>query len=235
MKKLLAGILLALTLVVGIGGGWLWRQSRMPPAWFQPPAAPGAADADMAEGIEYQVVETFHKLRPETDTWTVRIREEQINAWLAARLPDWIAHHEIDWPEDFGLPQARVGPAGIDLAVEVGAGEGRRVVVTRIAPRLVDGAIRLDVERVGVGRVALPGEAAGRVLDIIDRIAPGSVIDEDMAQRLVAVLTDGDGFGPAIELGDGRRVELVDVVLTDGAIALTNRTVPGGRTAPAGD
>ncbi len=233
MKRIVLRILLVLLVLAIAGAWWTWRQSRVAPSWYAPPDPADRTVVALAEQVEYGIVETFHKLRPAGEPWTVRIREEQINAWLAARMPEWIAHDEsLAWPEELSVPQVHIGPAGLDLAVEV-ARQGRPyVVVTRLDPRISDGRIHLEMERVGVGRVTVPGAPATKVMEIIERLAPGGVIDAPVAQQLLGLFREddaaaaGDGDGAArFDLSDGRRVELLAITLSEGAMDVTSRTL----------
>lgn len=232
MKWFLKRILIAflvLAVIVVAGGAWLWRQSRVAPAWYAPPDPTNQEVVALAEKVEYGIVETFHKLRPAGEPWTVRIREEQINAWLSARMPEWIAHDEtLAWPSELSVPQVHIGPEGLDLAVEFSAGDRTHVVVTRVDPRIEGGHIHLEMDRVGVGRVAVPGAPATKMMEILDRLAPGGVIDGAVGEQIVGLFQSGDGAGDGaarFDLADGRRVELLGLALTEGAMDITSRTL----------
>ena len=229
--------MLGIMLVLAVGGFFLWYQARSAPKWYQP-ADPDAPEvAALAERVEYGLVEAYHKIRPEGDPWQVKVRDEEVNAWLATRMPEWIAHDEqTEWPSEFGTPQIDIGPEGINVAVEVQLGDRKQVLVSRLTPQFSDGQMQFKIDRVGLGRLAIPGVAATKLLNMVDEIAPGGVLDADIAQKLMSKaggmggMSDADGLSPDLELGDGRIVELLNMRLQDGAIDLTNRTLlPNGR------
>jgi hypothetical protein len=185
--------------------------------------------AELAERTEYGLVEAFHKIRADDEPWTVRLGETHVNSWLASRLPAWAEHDETtEWPEELRGPQVRLDEGGIDLAVEIDYEGTARVLVARLTPRLTEEGLQLVVDSVGVGRLGVPGPVAGKVVELLDRLAPGGVVDARTAQEFVGVLTGGAPLDAHIELSDGRRVQLMDMLLTDGAIEFTNRTLPGG-------
>ena len=220
-------ISIVLLLVIVAGGAWLWRCARSAPSWYATLDPNDQAVIGLADTVEKRLLEEFHKIRPDEDPWTVRVREHQLNAWLAARLPEWIAHEEdLDWPRELGAPQIHVEEDGINLAVEVTLDDHAQVITTRLTPQIIDGHVYLTVDRVGVGRIALPGEGAEKLLELIERIAPDGVFDESVADRFLGMLSGNEeAAGSRISLSDGRLVELIEMHLSDGAIDLTGRTL----------
>jgi len=231
-------ILIAVPVIPAVGAACLWWLARTAPSWYEPLDPADARVAEMAEGVEYGLVAEFHRIRPDAEPWTLRIREEYLNAWLASRMPEWIAHEDdLNWPEEFSAPQIRVGEDGIDLAVEVDIDGARHVLVTRVNPEVRDGRLELTFDRVGIGRVALPGAPAGKLLDLVDGMAPGGVLDPVVIDTLRQALGAGAGLdlGSHLELPDGRRVELLDLLARDGALDVTSRTLPPGKNDDNGD
>ncbi|NNF44824.1 MAG: hypothetical protein HKO59_02285 [Phycisphaerales bacterium] len=225
-RRVVGRVVLVLFVLFVAGAGFAWWRSQQAPDWFAPPD-PAAADvAALAEQVEYGIVEEFHRIRSD-DAWTLRVRDDQVNAWLATRMPEWVAHEQtIQWPEEFGTPQLRFTPAGIDLAVDVHVGDGTQVLVTRLTPRFERGRLLLDIDKVGLGRLNLPGAVATKTLDLIEQIAPGGVIDPAATHGLLGVLGGNGTVDASIALPDGRRVQLIDMLARDGAVDLTSRTLP---------
>ena len=227
MVKRLRRILFLVLLLGAAALIWVWAESRRAPAWYRPPDPTDVAVVEMAEQVEYGVVESFHKIRPAEKPWRVRLSDGQINAWLAARLPEWLAHEGSGaWPAGMGLPQINITENGIDVAIQAPVGDGTQLLVSRLAPRIVDGRVRVEVDRVGVGRVAVPGSPAVSIIELIDRIAPAAGMEGDLARQLADVLTGSGEMDARVSLADGRRVELLEMACRDGAIELTSRTLP---------
>jgi hypothetical protein len=217
------GVLFVMLLMMVATGAWFWHNLRAAPEWYAPPPADDIEVEVLAEQVEYGLVEQFHKIRPEGDEWTLRVRENQINAWLSARMPEWIAFQEkMDWPDELGVPQVRVDQEGIQLAVEVNLEGTRQVVTTRVDPRVSQGRLRLELDRVGLGRVALPGAATDRLMELLDDVAVDGKFLGDSG--LGAILQGEGSLASGLSLSDGRVVELLNVHCVDGAIDLTSLT-----------
>ena len=108
-------VVLALILLVAFLGVFAYFLMRTAPDWYQPPSADDPEIADLAATVEYRIVEELQRIRDTTDPkpWTVRVREEQVNAWLVARLPEWLMHeHGESWPDDLRAPQIHIHPDG---------------------------------------------------------------------------------------------------------------------------
>jgi len=211
-------------LAVIVAGAWAWQRAGDPPEWYAPPNPTDARVVQLAERVEYGIVEEFHRIRPRDEAWRMRVDEDEVNAWFAARLPEWIAHHEqVQWPESLGAPQVRVGVDGMEIALQV---KGDHVLVTRVIPEIIDGEMRLVLDRVGVGQLTMPGATASRMLEIIEDALPADAIGDDLAPLLIGLLSGGEVVDSRIDLSDGRTVELMDLLLTNGAIEFTNRTHP---------
>lgn len=212
-----------------IGALVVWRLTRTPPHWYAPPNANDAAVVDLADQVEYRLLEEFQKIRDTPEPWRLRIREEQINAWLATRLMDWIAHHEdLTWPEDLDLPQIRFQPDGISLAVSIEALGGNTVVVTRVMPHFDGGDLFVELDHYSVGRLSLPGESTNHLAKLIDRYAGSTAMDDPGAQLLVRLFKGEERIDPVLTLADSRRVRLTNLQLESGSVVLTAHTLPPG-------
>ncbi len=212
-----------LLLIITVGAYWAWTRANAAPGWYKPPAATDVEVVRLAENVEYGLIEEFHKIRESDEPWRLRVRERQINAWLAARLPEWIKQQRGTWPTEFGTPQIRVGRSGLDVAVEVNVDDRKHVLVTRLVPEVHDGQLRFTVDEVGLGRLSIGGAPAEKLIGWIGEVADGS------GAGFLGMLTGEEQVGSRIDLSDGRRVELMEMTLTGGAIVLKNRTLPAPR------
>ena len=99
------------------GAAWLARQA---PAWWAPVArdAPGALDT--ARALEQGIAGEVTKVRGAgAQEWSVRVRSADLNAWLGARLPQWLEHdRSLPWPEGVGAVQAAADADGFTLAAD---------------------------------------------------------------------------------------------------------------------
>jgi hypothetical protein len=231
LKRLVFALVTAIVVMTVVIGS----VSRTVPEWYQPPSPQNAEVSRLAERVEYRLVEETRKIREPEDLWTLRVREEQINAWLATRLPEWIAHEQgVQWPPQLGTPQVRVDRGHVALALPVGDDAYRRVVVARLGAEVRDGGLWLSLERVQVGRLAIPGDPLDTLLAMARRTPLQDQIDGTAWKPVLDVLSGREPLEPMLELGDNRRVELMDVRCRRGAIEFTSRTHgvhPPGTTA----
>ncbi len=223
-------MVIAAALVLGVGLA-VWGLSWMAPSWWRPPDPRDRAIAVLADQVEQRLLEEAHKIRPVSETWTIRVREHQVNAWLSVRLPDWIAHEqEARWPEPLGTPQIHFEDEGISVAVEVGA-EGRpRFVVVRVVPTIHDDGLRLRLNAVGLGRIPVPGEPVEALLDLLGHAAPVGLLEDPAVAKTLHLLGGRQPLDPTVTLPDGRRVHLLGLRYAAGRLDLTCRTL--GNAAP---
>ncbi|GJQ30716.1 MAG: hypothetical protein HBSAPP03_26000 [Phycisphaerae bacterium] len=140
----------AAALAVAACGSW-WLASTQP-EWWQAAQAPDAAVR--AERIENAVVTELSAVRAEEAPWTVALSEEDVNAWLEARLVKWLENRGERWPERVSPPRVVLLDGVMRAAVEIGG--GGRVVVVEMKPRVDDGGLWLDVRGVWIGRLRVP-------------------------------------------------------------------------------
>jgi hypothetical protein len=165
----------------------------------------------------------------ETDApWTLRLRENQVNAWLSARLPRWAANRaDAGWPDDVDVPQVRFRAEGIDVAVRVRHMAGEQILSVRLQPSVDAEGLRLDLERVAVGKLPLPGEPITTLVQQLSRLGLGEAhagLVDEWAGRLQGHVP----IEPIFDLADDRRVRIQGLDLREGWLDLTCETLPDG-------
>lgn len=235
-------ILWRLTVIVVVlcllGAVILWRLAVTGPGWYRPPDPQQPEVAELADRVEYNLVQQAQQIRPpQDDTWSVRIRQHQVNAWLAARLQAWIDNRpELSWPERLGTPQVRLEEAGVRIAVELLEDDGgSHIASALVAPTWINDPALLagSVQSVALGRITLPGDPLNTLLDLADRAGLLDRLDRSRLDEVRAYMNAQRGIEPIIELADGRIVELLDFTLHAGALDVTCRTI-GQASADAG-
>ena len=222
IKRLLA--VLCVLVLVGIVA--LWGMTRVPPYWYKPPNPTDAKVIELADRVEFRLLEEFQKIRPDPEPWKLRVREEQLNAWLATKLQDWIAHKEnLIWPEDLDMPQIRVEPDGISLAVAVESVGPSKIIVTRMMPRFEGGELLVTVNRFSLGRLNIPGKPVKRIAALIDEYASSAEMDDPVAFLFLRMLRGDEHIDPVLDLADSRRVRLTNIELENGSVILTAKTL----------
>lgn len=217
-------ICFAFAALLAIAAIVIWRMSYVRPVWYAPPDVRDEAVVALADRVEYRLVQESQRIRPEDETWTLRIREEQINAWLAARLRQWLAHEGREWPAALGTPQIRIEPQAVSIALPIGDRDQPRYLVAQFAPHIVNGQMQIALERVQFGRVSLPGEPVANIVKTLSNAAPDS-LQLPPIRDAIERLQQRENMAPEFELADGRRVQLIDVALRSGAIDVTARTI----------
>ncbi len=209
----LLGAAIALILLAAVG----WWLAGLTPQWYQPTTATDAATSELGEAAEYRLVEEFQRIRPPEEIWRLRIREDAINAWLTARLKQWLAGRGVDWPADTTLPQIHITPAGIELAISTDD-IGHRIGRFRVRPVIDNNQLTLESPTFRLGRLPLPLPT--------DWIRP--TLHESLAESgdlaFLATLLQGDSIEAAIPLVDHRHVQLAAITLEPGACIIQAST-----------
>jgi hypothetical protein len=224
-RRWLAAALIVAVLASAAAIG-LWQLTWMAPAWWAPLDPGDEQTAQLAERVEYRLAEEAHKVRPEPKPWWIEIKQDQINAWLAARLPEWVAHaHGIQWPADVGLPQVNVDTGGVRLGLDIETDAGTRYVVAHLKPSIVDGELALTLDGMSVGRLWIPGSSVGAVVDRLADTDAGRFLDDPGVNALIGLLEGGRRIDPTLTLHDGRRVRVLDVRWNRDALLLQAQTI----------
>ena len=173
-----------------------------PPSWFQPPATHDQDAAERARGFERNFAAELSRIRDD-EPWALRIHERDLNAWLWLRLPAWAAH--AHGPEDLAAQprfQVQMTPGRVRFWADPW--------ILGLQPRVVNTNVELAVVRgSGVGRLPVPA--------FIAQAGLGS-LDLDILDSEVLLGT----------LGDGRRIEVLEIQLDEGEMVLILRTVHAG-------
>ncbi|MEE3001954.1 MAG: hypothetical protein VX908_04570 [Planctomycetota bacterium] len=219
--KLLLGVLL-----LGIGGAFLFCLilTFLPPGWYDPPTSNDPDAAYLAEQAEFRLVEELQKIRPKGEPWRLRIPDKAVNAWLALRLEDWLAHDDHpQWPDFITVPQVHATPSGIFVAVGlVKHGRVTSILGMKVLPTIAEGNIVLSINGGLLGRLPVPTPPS----TLLEPLRTAAAEGDDASGFVVDYLLDGNGFPAILELVDDRIVEIDGVSLGDGDITITARTLP---------
>jgi hypothetical protein len=200
-RKLFLAMLAAVALAAG--AAWLARRA---PAWWAPVArdAPGALET--ARALEQGIAGEVTKVRGTgAQEWSVRVRAADLNAWLGARLPQWLEHdRSLPWPDGVKGVQVRIEPEGLVLAADWNG----FVVSTRwaVEPGAARGPATLRAAGTSVGSLPVPFGAG-------------------VGAWFVPEL--GGALPLATGLGDGRTVRVDGVEFADGEAIVDCRTDAG--------
>lgn len=227
-KRIILGLIIGLLVLAAT----LWWLSSVPPRWYQPPDAHDAEANELAALVEHRLAEEMHRIRDDNAPWQLRIREEQINAWLATRMSRWLEHeHGMEWPSQLGTPQVRFDRETISIALPAEfeqlddkKGVRARAITLTLTPYLDESEIRFKLIGIRIGRLPSPGDPMDHVARLVD--IRGGEGGDDLAHFFVQLVTGQIGVAPVIKLVDRRQVRLSALHLDRGVMdvsAVTER------------
>ena len=187
-----------------------------PDSFEAPPASMLKTAPERARLFERNFVSELTRIRKPQAEWGVRIREDDLNAWLWVRLPQWMSHVGVDESVGSGSMQAIL--------------ESNRILLT--SARLVL-AFEPEVRSEGLALHPRPGNSLGRLSVPGVLVLPfSSGLDFDrMLDSLGGVSSSGESLPGRFELGDGRSVQLLETRLGDGELVLVFKTLTPGLPA----
>lgn len=195
--------------------------ARSAPRWWSEvslvsEAARGPAGAEAAQRLENAITTELHRGRRGGESWEFTLHESQANAWIAHRLPRWLAHRDPAVVKELPEVRVRFEPGRVLL----GAQQGDRVVGCALQVGLDDrGALRAKMRDARVGRAPLPGSLARSVAR--DAMPQRLREDPDAVRILEAVLTGTPTEERVtLRLEDGRRVRIVGVRVESGTLTI---------------
>lgn len=185
------------------------------PSWWAERAVPREQAEILAERVERGVATELHRGRDADQPWTVSISDEQANAWLAQGLSRWLRNRRIEWAER--VPDLRA--AFEDGSVRVGARTDARVLSAAFNLRIdPEGALWATPSQIAAGSLRLPDSwARSRAMDALERYAQDDAARVREALEGRAPILDR----PVFDLGDGRRVRVVEIEPEPGRLLIT--------------
>jgi hypothetical protein len=227
MRSRILKITAVLVVLLIVAGAIFWRLLWMAPAWYRPADAMDHDAVLLAEAVENRLVEEASKVRSDDSPWTLRVRSEQINAWLSLRLPRWLIHEQdFQWPQQLGVPQVHMTPAGVEIATTLQWNASSRYVAVRVVPTVRDDRLYVVFDRLSIGRIPLPGYTLDDLLALIEDDGADQAIEGDELAWVLQMLAGHESFEPVATLADDRRVRLLAVQLGHEYIDLTLQTLP---------
>ena len=198
-----------------------------------PPASRPALPPDAAtrgEAFEQALAAAISKVRPAGEPWAIALDPADINAWLATRLPQWIAH-DPELAEFSAAASLRIAASDGALVVEAPIGPSALGLIAsaRVALELADaddadakglpvsGRLHLDIGATRIGRLPIPLAALG---------LPAAETVAAQLARLEQRSTDR-----RFRLGDGRTIEIRAISCEDGQIRIRFATHASPPTA----
>lgn len=179
------------------------------PAHYSPADPGSSATLQLGEATENAVARELSRVRPAatdsppgsyvSDPWDLTFDEAELNAWLGARLPQWLASRDAAMPAGVSSPAIRVESGRLTVAATYRSLVGEVVLSQALT---LDGGTppRLSPQGLRAGLVPVP-------LDVLP-------LDRWL-----------EHVAKPIRLEDGRAVEVLGMEATDGSLTVRCRTV----------
>lgn len=208
LRRLAVGALLAGIAIVSLVGVGVYLLAHGEPSAYTSAAtiADQRIAVERAEALEHGAASVISHPREDEQAWTVEIKEEDAAAWIAERLPGWLANRGEKWPAEWSRPRVRFADGRVFIGVR---DSGGTILGLSGGPVIDAGELRIVQARGTIGRLALP--ARGMSGFIGDEVLRGLIAGER-------------GINAGTLLDDGRRVDLERVESVDGRLRLTCRT-----------
>ncbi len=179
------------------------------------PLSPSDTSSERARIFERSFISEVTRIRASEAEWGIRLREDDLNAWLWLRLPQWLSH---------------VSDAGeVDLSPVQSMLQSDRILIT--SPQgVLAFEPRITVD--GLSIQPRPGGSVGR-LPVSSSLVMFFSDGFDFSRMLASfgsLESTGEALSCRFELGDGRVVELLETRLDDGAMVLVFRTLQSDLT-----
>lgn len=202
--------------------------SRSSPDWWSPVDPRLPATRAQAEVVENSFLSQVSLVRPSapsltpdqpdlwsSEDWRMSLKAADANAWLAARLPRWLANQlRAADASVVPLAQVRFLEDRVSLAFELTHSGRRQIVAFSFTPVIDDdGALWAREPSVSAGRVTLPAAWSQTFIDLRSSPLTRSISDRDVVERLSSILSEAEPLLPdaSITLDDGRRVRLLEL------------------------
>ncbi len=209
-------------LVLGLGVGLAaWLVLGAPPGWV-PPDPQNPQTLQLAQRVENFVTTQTTRVRGHEQPWSIELSQEQANAWLAARLPMWLANQSVDEKFIRAATPAMVhlGDGQVEWALRTDWAGRPLVLRARFEPvqAAESSPAGLKLTAIYAGRMPIPRDLlAGQLRRYVN---PGD------ADRFLRAM---DNLALRLTLADGRSVQVQSLTLKPGAVVLTCRTLGPGQ------
>jgi hypothetical protein len=182
----------------------VWR-ARTPPRWFRSDLVGDDSMESRSASFEQALAAQFTKVRGDDRVWSIRIPEEDMNEWLASRLPKWLEFEKHGAAKEVGRVQVCCMDGHIEIASECRWGIGCLDISPRIAKGPDGTRVDLSSTTAAIGHLQVPAF-------LVSALRPTDLFDS---------LHESE-----FRLADGRRVKVQDIEVLPGEIRLKLETAP---------
>lgn len=213
--------------------------TRSTPAWWDQAVDLSNHSPERASGFESLLVTELNRVREgnrsapdqpwQSKSWAVAMQPGDVNAWLEFAAPKWAKNRgEKVWPAE--LEQLRIHFEDDHLLVgaRIRGGSQSHILSARLAPRIDEqGALWFTTGSITIGRLSLPPAWVIRhAPSIFDFYLPPSIQSSSDSAHLFAALDGTQSVlnQAAIDLADGRRVQILEIHSRENRLEIVART-----------
>ena len=208
----------------------VWLLATGKPSYYRPVDPQDAVAREHAAQLEQSLASQATRVRPvEAETWQMQVDQDQVNQWLATRLPQWLANQGVDTAELGAFNNLMVGfvDGNVELAAEARAIGLDSVLRLIYQPRDNGPQQPMTLELTGIasGHLPLPKQT---VLDQLVERTP-----EPQRPQMIEARRMIEALDLSLPLQDGRLVSIVAMDFNETGVLLTCRTqrMPQARAA----
>lgn len=152
-----------------------------------------------------------------TPPTVISLSVEEINAWIAENLADWMAYKGYDMPREVRDPMFALEDGGMTLAFQYDSPEYSQVFSAHFAVTIdYEGRAHLNLLSAQAGNLPIPTHAIGTT---VANGAPGSEIAQKVGHWLDKL--HNYEFSPVIKLDQGRKLRVLDYQVGAEGVDLT--------------
>ncbi|HVZ94968.1 MAG TPA: hypothetical protein VG797_10710 [Phycisphaerales bacterium] len=198
-----------------------WAASMDPTWWASSETTPTPNRAERAAALERGITNALYTREPDGKPWTVELKQDDANAWLAERLPRWVENRNLIRDGSTLEVRCRFAPGAMLFAGRTRKSGGITEIAIRCASSPTGPSLAID--SFAFGRLPVPRWLAVWTIESAFDSPGGS--PRDPARSIVhnGNLTS-DQF--IIHLDDGRTVRIVAIEPIDRALRITCTTHP---------
>lgn len=210
---IVAGVVLVAMCLIGFG---LFTAS--PGYWETPIDGSDPEVVERAQQFEQEFAAETTAVREDREPWQITLTQDEVNEWVAARLPQWLENRGVDATVVQHAERAMIAIKAdrVELATAVKFGSLEPIVRLIYEPRLNEaGRVQLTLDSIRAGFMPLPGDAL--IDQVLEQVGP---LDEERQRRVDHARDTLNNLDLVLNLGDGRVVSVVGIELTEGEVTL---------------
>ncbi len=161
--------------------------------------------------------------------WSVSLSEDDANAWLNARLPQWMLNRgkPIEWPRELKGLQVKFEDGTIRMGMQIQDGNDSIIAGVALKPEIrPDGSLWINSSGLDIGSLPAPAWSIGAARSTYGNRIPAAIRGLPEVDAFFGALAGENAIFPnaTVRLDGGRRVRVLSVSPKNGRLDLTFQT-----------